>query len=313
MTDSNQSATTEFPTDKKLFCFGFGYTAAALSAELLKYDWDISGTTTDIEKISILKSYNIDSYLFDRTHPLCSVEDTLADVTHILLSIPPSKDGDVAFELHGREIAALPNLEWVGYLSTISVYGNYDGAWIDESTPPAPISRRGSLRLQAERKWLDLFYDTGFPLHIFRLAGIYGTGRSSLDVVRSGKVRRIVKKGHVFNRVHIADIIQTLKASILKPNFGEIYNVADDSPAPSHEVIKYACNLLNIDVPPLIPYEEIDYLAPIVRSFYQDNKRVKNNKIKDELGVELLYPDYKSGLDACLACEAEESNLIYSV
>lgn len=313
MTDSYSGIIDNFPADKKLFCFGFGYTAAALSISLKKYHWQIAGTTTDEKKMSELQEFGIESYLFDKTHPLCAVDDTLKDVTHILLSIPPSEEGDIVFEFHGKEIAALPNLEWVGYLSTISVYGNYDGNWVDETTPVAPISRRGSLRLKAEEEWYSLYVEDGLPLHIFRLSGIYGPGRSSLDVVRSGNVRRIEKKGHVFNRIHIDDIVQILKASIAKPNAGEIYNLVDDMPVPSHEVIKYACNLLDIEVPPLIPYEEIDYLAPIVRSFYQDNKRIKNDKIKKELGVKLLYPNYKSGLDACLRSAQENNSLIHSV
>jgi nucleoside-diphosphate-sugar epimerase len=296
---------TELPKDKNLFCFGFGYCAAALSIALRQYNWTIGGTTTDLEKRTYLRQNGINAYLFDSTQPLPALDRILQDTTHLILSIPPTEHGDIAYEMHGQELEALPNLEWVGYLSATSVYGNYNGSWVDEETPPSPNSRRGSLRLKAEQQWYDLFLNSGFPLHIFRLAGIYGPGRSTLDVVRAGKARRIVKEGHVFNRIHIDDIVQTLFASMIYPQPGEIYNLADDDPEPSHEVIKYSCELLGLEVPELIPYDEVDYLAPIVRSFYQDNKRIKNEKIKRDLGVKLLYPDYKLGLNACFAAEED--------
>ncbi len=292
-----------FPANKKLFCFGFGYTAAALALQLLQYGWSIGGTTTDNDKLKVLKDNNIDALIFDKTHPIFSIDKLLHDTTHILLSIPPGEDGDIVFEFHGDEIKSLPNLEWVGYLSTTSVYGNYNGQWIDETAITSPINRRGSLRLKAEEQWTELFLEQGLPMHFFRLAGIYGPGRSTLDVVRAGNARRILKEGHVFNRMYIDDIVQSLMASMMHPHAGEIYNLGDDLPTPSHEVIKYSCELLKMDVPDLIPYDEIDYLAPIVRSFYQDNKRIKNDKIKKDLMVELLYPDYKAGLNACFALE----------
>ena len=301
--DNFKGCIQNFPRNKKLFCFGLGYTSSALAVELLKHDWSIGGTTTDADKCNALKEQGINAFVFDKTHPLCAPDQSLKDITHLLLSIPPGEDGDIGFNFHGNELESLPNLEWVGYLSATSVYGNYNGGWIDEMAPPSPISRRGSLRLKAEQQWYSLFLSSGFPLHIFRLSGIYGPGRSTLDVVRAGQARRIVKEGHVFNRIHIDDIVQSLMASISKPNVGEVYNLADDMPVPSHEVIKYACELLGMDVPPLTPYDEVDYLAPIVRSFYQDNKRIQNDKIKEELGVRLMYPDYKAGLNACFATE----------
>ncbi len=303
--DTDTEIIPDFPHDKNLFCFGFGYTAAALAAKLSPFNWNISGTTTDEEKYDLLMENGIECHMFDKTHPVVSLDRLLEDTTHVLISVPPGDKGDLVYEFHGQELEALPNLEWVGYLSATSVYGNYDGKWIDEETPPGPISRRGSLRLKAEEQWKSLYFNSGFPLHTFRLSGIYGPGRSTLDVVRAGNARRIVKEGHVFNRIHIDDIVQVLLASMQYPQPGEVYNLADDDPRPSHEVIKYSCELLGLDVPPLIPYDEVDYLAPIVRSFYQDNKRIKNNKIKTDLGVQLLYPDYKAGLNACFAMEEQ--------
>lgn len=196
----------------------------------------------------------------------------------------------------------LKNLQWVGYLSTTGAYGDRGGAWVDENSEVRPSTKRGSRRAKAEEQWLSLQRSYGLPVHVFRLAGIYGPGRSALDSVRAGVARRIDKPGHAFNRIHVEDIVQVLMASIENPHAGSVYNVSDDESAPSHEVIAYACALLGLTVPPLIPYEKAD-LAPITRSFYSDNKRLRNNKIKDELGVHLKYPDFRCGLEACLEAE----------
>lgn len=295
--------------DKKLFCFGFGYTASFLSVPLQGCGWKVSGTTTSTEKRTFLRNSGIDAWLFDRNHSIPDPFHTLEDVTHVLLSIPPDADGDLAFDIHASDLLAMRKLEWVGYLSTTAVYGNQDGNWIDETARATPSSRRGSQRLKAEQQWQSLYLNDGLPLHIFRLSGIYGPGRSAIDAVRSGNARRIDKPGHAFNRIHVDDIVQVLVASMNKPNPGSIYNLADDSPSPSHEVIQFACNLIGIDAPPLIPFEQAE-MAPIVRSFYKDNKRIRNDKIKDELGVELLHPDYRSGMQACIEVEKETAELL---
>lgn len=295
--------------DKHLFCFGFGYTASYLAEALLPHGWKISGTTTSARKRDFLKKNGINALLFDRSRPIADPLEVFADVTHVLLSIPPNNDGDPAFSLHGDDIAAINGLEWIGYLSTTAVYGDQDGNWVDEKTPPAPSSRRGTLRLKAEEQWQSLYLHEGLPLHVFRLAGIYGPGRSAIDAVRSGNSTCIEKPGHAFNRIHVEDIAQTLIASINKPRPGALYNVADDAPSPSYEVIRFACNLLGQEIPPLIPFNQAE-LPPIVRSFYKDNKRVHNDVLKNELGVELFYPNYHSGLQACLAVEQETSELL---
>lgn len=301
---------------KKLFCFGYGYTASYLAERLRASDWKIAGTTTDEEKYVFMKDQGIDAYLFDSSQPLADPLEALEGVTHILLSIPPSIAGDPAYLMHGVDIANIPTLEWVGYLSTIGVYGNQDGRWIDETKMTAPTSRRGSSRLKAEEQWRELGENTGMIMpHFFRMSGIYGPGRSAIDAVRAGDSRRIEKPGHVFNRIHIEDILQVLISSINMPSPGEIYNLADDCPTPSHEVIAYACELLGYDMPPMIPFDQAD-IAPIVRSFYTDNKRIKNDKIKSAFGLSLIYPTYKTGLDACYAIEEEADRLIdddYSV
>lgn len=264
--------------------------------------WQIAGTTRDDEKRDDLNERGIQAHLFDHDHPLTDPRSALHGVTHLLISTPPNDDGDPAFLAHAQHILNIPTLEWVGYLSTTGVYGNRDGGWVDEDTKPRPTAQRGSRRLTAERQWFSLFNDHNIPVHVFRLAGIYGPGRSALDSIRAGIARRINKPGQAFSRIHVEDIVKVLKASIARPNPGQIYNLCDDKPAPSHEVIAHACELLGKPVPDLIPFNEVD-LAPMTRSFYADNKRVKNERIKRELGIDLTYRTYKEGLRGCLDAE----------
>lgn len=288
---------------RKLFCFGYGYSAQHLARLLQPQGFAIAGTTTDPDKRAAMAAAGIEAYLFDAQNSIHDIEDVLADVTHVLLSIPPQAEGDPVFDLHALDLARAPALEWAGYLSTTGVYGNQDGNWVDESTPVAATSRRGDLRARAEQQWQGLYFSTGFPLHVFRLSGIYGPGRSALDSVRSGHAQCIDKPGHMFNRIHVEDIAQVLGASMAQPAPGEIYNLADDCPAASHEVIGHACDLLGLSTPPMVPYEEAE-LAPMMRSFYKDNKKVRNAKIKEKLGVVLRYPDFRAGLEACLSAES---------
>ena len=290
--------------EKHLFCFGFGYCCEYLMSSLQQEGWRISGTTRDPDKRRELRSRGVQAHLFDYDVPLLDPLYIMRDVTHILISTPPSEAGDPTFTMHAHDIEQLQNLEWLGYLSTTGAYGDRDGGWVDENTPPRPTTKRGSRRLKAEEQWLSTHQNYNVPTHIFRLAGIYGPGRSAIDSVRSGIARRIDKPGHAFSRIHVEDIVNILLASIEHPKSGEIYNVCDDLPAPSHEVILYACELLGVEPPPLLPYDKVD-LAPITQSFYTDNKRVRNDKIKNDLGVRLMYEDYKKGLEACL----EVSNL----
>ncbi len=288
----------------KLFCFGYGYTCDYLGHELLQRGgWSLAGTTRSADKQRSLADRDVNALLFNYERPLADVATMLEGVTHLLLSAPPGDDGDPAFQMHGTELAQLPDLQWVGYLSTTGVYGDRSGDWVDETTELRPSSQRGSRRKKAEEQWQSLQNTYDFPLHIFRLSGIYGPGRSALDSVRAGVARRINKPGHVFGRIHVEDIVQVLIASMEKPNVGSIYNLCDDEPAASHEVIDYACQLLGRPSPPMVDFENAD-LAPITRSFYLDNRRVKNDKIKSELGVHLKYPNYRAGLEGCR--EAEE-------
>ena len=290
---------------KSLFCFGYGYCCDYLGHALLaRRACSVSGTTRDPGRRDVLRGRGVRAEIFEADQPLADISHLLKDVTHLLISTPPGDDGDPSFLVHGQDIAALPALEWVGYLSTTSVYGTRDGNWVDETTAPRPSSQRGSRRLKAEEQWLSLHKSHGLPVHIFRLAGIYGPGRSALDSLRAGLAQRIFKKDQFFGRIHVEDIVNVLLASMARPMPGEVFNVIDDLPAPSHEVIEYACDLLKRPPPPMVNFEDAD-LSPMTRSFYSDNRRTSNQKIKDVLGVDLLYPDYKAGLVACLDAEEQ--------
>ena len=289
----------------KLFCFGYGYTCDFLGHELSMRapgEWSLFGTTRDPDKRNALRARGVQVFNFDHENPLPDPLYLLQDTTHLLISTPPDDEGDPAFLVHGDDILQMPNLQWVGYFSTTGVYGDRDGGWVDESSELRPSSRRGTRRVLAEDQWLSLYRSRGVPVHIFRLAGIYGPGRSALDSVRAGVARRINKPGHAFARIHVEDIVQVVLASMARPQPGAIYNVCDDLPAPSHEVIAYACELLGRAVPPLVDFDEAN-LAPITRSFYMDNRKVRNDKIKTELSVNLKYPDFKAGLRGCLEAE----------
>jgi uncharacterized protein YbjT (DUF2867 family) len=279
---------------KTLLSFGHGYSARALTC-LLPEDWRIIGTTRSEEKAASLMAEGTEP----RIWPGADLIPALNAATHLLISAGPSEAGDpVLNDLTAEITARRDQFEWVGYLSTTGVYGNHRGGWVDETTPLTPSTKRGQMRVDAEAAWraLDL------PLHIFRLAGIYGPGRGPFAKVRNGTARRIIKQGQVFSRIHVADIAQVLAASIAKPNIGAIYNLCDNDPAPPEDVIGYAAELLNMPIPPAIDYENAD-MTPMARSFYAESKKVRNDRIKDELGVDLIYPDYRTGLKALLAAE----------
>ena len=290
---------------KRLFCFGYGFSASTLGALLRPAGWSLAGTCRTAEGCRALAGAGVDAVPFSREAPLARPAQSLAGTTHVLLSIPPDTDGDSALDCHGADIAAIEGLEWIAYLSTTGVYGDTGGAWVDENAPPAPTGARGKRRVEAERGWLALGEKHGLAVHVFRLAGIYGPGRNALAAVRRGTAKRIAKPGQVFSRIHVADIAQVLAASIAKPRAGAIYNVCDDEPAPAADVVAHACALLGVAPPLLTPLEDAD-LSPMARSFYADNRRVSNARIKAELGVTLRYPNYRAGLAALLAEETGE-------
>ncbi len=288
---------------KRLFCFGYGFSASALGTLLGPEGWSLAGTCRTPDGCHALAGTGVEAVPFSREAPLADPARSLADTTHILLSIAPDADGDPALDCHGADIAAIEGLEWIGYLSTTGVYGDTGGTWVDEDAPLAPTGARGGRRAEAEAAWLTLGEKHDLAVHVFRLAGIYGPGRNALAAVRRGTAKRIAKPGQVFSRIHVADIAQVLVASIAKPRAGAIYNVCDDEPAPAADVVAHASALLGVAPPPLTPLAEAD-LSPMARSFYADNRRVSNALIKSELGIMLRYPNYRAGLAALLAEEA---------
>jgi nucleoside-diphosphate-sugar epimerase len=270
----------------------------ALSRRLDTAGWEIRGTCRDSDRQRALGALGIRAAGFDGTAPMDSPE-VLEGATHVLLSIPPGEDGDPAFLHHAETIAETGSVEWVGYLSTTGVYGNRDGGWVDETSDLRPGSPRSQRRVDAERAWLDWGDRNGIATQIFRLAGIYGPGRSVADQIKAGTARRISKPGHVFSRIHVEDIATVLAASIANPDPGGIYNVCDDEPAAPADVTAYVCELLSIAPPPLIPFEDAE-LSPMGKTFWADNRRVRNDRIKKDLGVELAFPDYRVGMRAVL-------------
>lgn len=276
----------------RIFVFGLGFSGRVIARHLAAAGWSVAGSTRSGEAVDLP---GIAVFPFDRAHPL--PEEALAGVTHLLSSVPPDDTGDPVLDLMGEALARLP-IAWAGYLSTTGVYGDHGGGWVDESTPVDPGLDRSRRRAAAERQWLA----SGLPVHLFRLAGIYGPGRSAIDSVLAGTARRIVKPGQVFSRIHVDDIARTVLASMARPNPGAIYNVCDDDAAPPQEVIAHAAALLGRTPPPEIPWEEAKAtLSPMALSFYADNKRVRNDRLKDELGVTLRYPSYRQGLAAMVA------------
>lgn len=292
-------------TTPHLFCFGLGYSATWLARELVGQGWRVSGTHRPGEEVSDDSDAAFESYPFDRDTPLENFDQVFETVTHVLLSVPPDQAGCPVLDVHGEDLTRhAGHIAWLGYLSTVGVYGDTAGKPVNETSRLLPTQERSRFRGLAETRWQNLSVRSRLPLHVFRLAGIYGPGRSALDKVRSGRAGRIAKPGHLFSRIHVADIAGVLKASIAKPNPGGIYNVCDDDPAEPSDVIKYACELLGAPVPDAVSFEEAQAnMGAMQQSFWADNRLVMNDRIKDELGVTLDYPDYKSGLRAVLAVE----------
>jgi len=267
---------------KRFFLFGLGFSGRVIARALQAAGWEVAGTTRSGEGSELP---GIQVFPFDRDHPL--PEGALEGVSAVLSSAPPDASGDPVLDLCGPALRALKP-EWAGYLSTTGVYGDRDGDWVDEESELRPTLERSRRRAEAEAGW--------------RLAGIYGPGRSAIDTVRAGQARRIVKPGQVFSRIHVDDIAATILASLARPHPGTAYNICDDDAAPPQEVIAHACALLGVEPPPELPWDEAKAtLSPMALSFYADNKRVSNERLKRELGVRLKYPTYREGLAAILS------------
>ncbi len=280
-----------------LFVFGLGFSAGYFAGRRVARKDRVSGTVRSREKAEALSAAGINAHVFGPGHRDSTIDADLAADDTLLISVPPGADGDPVLAAYAPQIAAAPNLRWIGYLSTIGVYGDHQGAWVDEQTPAMPTNARSIERAQAERAWLAFGAANNTPVQIFRLAGIYGPGQSQLVQLARGTAKRIIKPGQVFNRIHVEDIARTLDASLERPRPGAIYNVTDNEPAPPQDVVAFAANLCGVVPPPEISIDDAN-LTAMGRSFYDESKRVRNNLLRDELGVILAYPTYREGLKA---------------
>ncbi len=281
-----------------LLCFGFGFSARALAQALPRDQWVITGTSRSVEGCDKIRQLGFDAVQFNDDTPL---DPSLLDgVTHIVVSVPPGKAGDPVLKCHRAHLAErAAHIRWLAYLSTTGVYGDRQGGWVDETSPLTPSTSRGHARLTAETGWLELWRDTGLAVHLFRLAGIYGPGRNQLQSLKSGKARRIVKPGQVFSRIHVTDIAGILHASMQRPDPGSAYNVCDDEAAPPQDVVAYAADLLGVEPPPEVAFEDAE-LSDMAKSFYAESKRVSNDKVKSDLDYRFVFPTYHQGLKALL-------------
>jgi len=281
------------------FFFGLGFSSINATRAVRQGGFTrIGGTVRSAEKAAQLRADDIDAVLFDGTAPGPAVRDALATASHVILSIAPDEHGDPVLRHHRADLDASGQLQWLCYYSTVGVYGDFDGDWIDETAPLVPRNMRSDRRVLAEQAWRDYAAERSMPLCILRLAGIYGPGRSTFDKLRAGTARRVIKPGQVFNRIHVADIAR-VTALAAERRLDGTFNLADDEPAPPQDVIAHAAGMIGVDVPPDLPIETAE-MTPMQRSFYRDNKRVSNRAIKQALGIELLYPNYRAGLTQIL-------------
>lgn len=298
----SQDRTSQDTRVSSLVCFGLGYSASFLIGQLDRGIWRIAGTVRDGGSAHRWRASGVEAFVFDGTGPAAGLDERIATATHVLISVPPGAEGDPVLAWHGDALARAHRLTWVGYLSTVGVYGEHHGGWVDENTPAVPVSQRSRYRQAAEDAWKAFAAKSGKRVVIFRLAGIYGPGRSAIDSVREGRARRIIKPGQRFNRIHVADIAKVLEASMSGRGSASVLNVADDLPAPPQDVIGHAAELLGLPPPPEVNFEDAQ-LSPMARSFYGENKQVRNDLMKRDLGITLTYPTYREGL-ADLAREA---------
>jgi len=282
-----------------LLCFGLGYSAEHYISSYGDKFNRIVGTVRNAERATALNGRfdgRLEAFAFDGTSPTPEVVSAIATADRALVSIPQTQRGDPVLTAFGEALRQARQLRAVVYLSTVGVYGDYGGAWVDEATPPRPHSARGQERLAAERAWQAFGAQSGVAVAVLRLAGIYGPGRNALVQVARGDARRIVKPGQVFNRIHVADIAQAIDAAFTRAADG-IFNVADDEPSPPADPIAFAAQLLGRDPPPEISFADVaPSMSPLALSFWLECRRVRNDRLKGELNVALHYPTYREGL-----------------
>jgi dTDP-4-dehydrorhamnose reductase len=284
-----------------LICFGFGYSAEHFVAAYgAKFD-RVVGTVRGSERAAILNAYaapRLQALAFDGTQPSPELDRAVAEASDVLVSVPPGENGDPVLAVFGDALSRATHLREIVYLSTIGVYGDRGGQWVDEATEPHPDLGRANVRLAAERAWQSLGERNGAGVAVLRLAGIYGPGQNALEQIARGKARRVAKPGQVFNRIHVGDIAQAIDAAFTRRASG-IFNVADDEPSPAGDPIILAAQLLGVPPPPEIPFTQAaQTMSPMALSFWRDCRRVNNDKLKNELGVRLRYPTYREGLQA---------------
>lgn len=282
----------------RTFLFGAGYSAKALASLLQRDGHHVAGTTRSAEKLGDLRDGGIAPFLFDGSEPSSDVIGELRQTTHLLVSIAPGKSDPVLAVARNVIESAMPELRWIGYYSTVGVYGDHDGGWVSEQTPCRPVSKRSRERLNAELAWQVLGRDIDVPVAIMRLAGIYGPGRNALGNLENGTARRIIKPGQVFNRIHVDDIAGAT-LHLAQRDQGGVFNFSDDFPAPAEDVVTFAAGLMGVEPPPEIAFDDAA-LSPMGRSFYEENKRVSNGALK-EAGYSHVYPDYRTALQAMWA------------
>lgn len=277
--------------------FGAGYSGRAFARLVSGEAGFIAGTTRSEENFIRLAASGMTPLTFDGAGSISrELADALRTTTHLVVSVGPDEAGDPVLRSLGENLlGAMPALAWTGYLSTVGVYGDHDGAWVDETSECRPASRRSVARLAAENAWRDAAGKAGVPLAILRLSGIYGPGRNAFVNLAEGKARRIVKTGQVFNRIHVEDIAGTLR-HLSSAGIAGTFNVSDDEPAPPQDVVEYAARVMGIDPPPEIAFEEAE-LGPMARSFYGETKRVSNEKLKAS-GYRMRHPNYRTELEA---------------
>ncbi|WP_424629045.1 SDR family oxidoreductase [Bradyrhizobium sp. SYSU BS000235] len=284
----------------KLFVFGLGYSGRYIAERHLANGHSVTGTVRSRDKAEVLSSSGLIARVFSPDESDGEIEADLQAAEAVLISAPPAADGDPVLIAFAQHIAAAPNLRWIGYLSTVGVYGNHDGAWVDEDTSVNPGNARSRYRANAEQAWLSFGAANDVAVHIFRLAGIYGPGQNQLVQLAKETARRVIKPGQVFNRIHVEDIARAVDASLDRPYAGRIYNVTDNEPAPPQDVVTFAANLCGCEPPRELDIENAG-LTEMGRSFFAENKRVRNLRLRDELGVTLAYPTYREGLTALRA------------
>lgn len=282
-----------------LFVFGLGYSARHFISQYADAFETISGTVRDKEHQRPPVD-GVEMLHFSPEGASSEIEERLASADVILVSVPPGTSVDPVLARFGRKIASIKRPQRILYLSTIGVYGDHGGEWVDETAAPTPTSERSLVRVQAEKAWAAMGRGGAKTVHILRLSGIYGPGRNALVNLAEGKARRLVKEGQVFNRIHVEDIARAIAALLVHEGENDVWNVTDDEPAPPQDVVAYAAELMAIAPPPEQDFETAE-LTPMARSFYGENKRTSNRKIKEELGLEFAYPTYREGLSALWA------------